>query len=54
MTVRVSRLFNALWLLMLNREGGAYEALEDSQEYENQEEPSHYAWMVPCMFPSAL
>jgi len=39
---------------MLNREGATYEALEDSQEYENPEESSYYAWMVICIYPSAL
>ena len=41
-------------LMLLNREGGAYEAPEDSHEYENHGESSYYAWMIPCMFPSAL
>ena len=35
---------------MLNREGGAYAVPQDSHEYENHGESSHYAWMVPCMF----
>jgi len=30
------------------------EAPEDSHEYENPGGASHYAWMVPCIFPSAL
>ena len=41
-------------IILLNREGGAYEAPEDSHEYENHGESSHYAWMIPCIYPSAL